>query len=137
MKHKKGKQPRPRKTLLGVLGLALVVALALAIWGDVSSRKGSTLSGGGQPVSQPESNPAPVAAPAAQIPPYFDSAEAAMPFPTLLSPELFRNHALVTRAYEIAAQITGVLAQQPCYCHCDKFGHRSLLDCYSSQHGAG
>jgi hypothetical protein len=30
-----------------------------------------------------------------------------------------------------------VLAQQPCYCYCDGYGHGSLLDCYASYHGAG
>jgi len=30
-----------------------------------------------------------------------------------------------------------VLAQQPCYCWCDKFGHASLLDCFATEHGAG
>jgi hypothetical protein len=137
MKHKRGKQEQLRRKLLGALGAALVVTLALAIWGDVYSRKGAILPGGGQQVPLPGSIPVPVTNPAEQIPPYFDSAEAAMPFPALLSPELFSNYPLVARAYEVAAEIAGVIAQQPCYCHCEKFGHRSLLDCYSSQHGAG
>ncbi len=73
---------------------------------------------------------------AASTPPYFDSADAARPFPRLLPASYFRNP-LVARAYKAAAEIPGVAAQQPCYCHCDKFGHRSLLDCYASDHGAG
>jgi len=78
------------------------------------------------------------AAPAARpVPPYHASAEAAKPFPELVPAEYFRDYLLVARAYRIAAQIPGVIAQQPCFCYCDKIGHRSLLDCYASDHGAG
>lgn len=71
------------------------------------------------------------------VPPYFASAAAARPFPTLLPAIDFRGFPRVQRAYAIAAEIPGVLAQQPCYCHCDRMGHRSLLDCYASGHAAG
>jgi hypothetical protein len=70
------------------------------------------------------------------VPPYHLSAEAAKPYPRTLPPTLFAIPP-VARAYEIAQRIPGVLAQQPCYCWCDKFGHGSLLDCYASDHGAG
>ena len=70
-------------------------------------------------------------------PPFHKSAEAAKPFPKLLPAAYFRQYPLVVRAYEIAAAIPEVLAQQPCYCYCDRFGHGSLLDCYASDHGAG
>ena len=39
-------------------------------------------------------------------------------------------------AYDIAAKIPGVLYQLPCYCHCDKIGHKSLRTCYESAHAA-
>ncbi len=70
-------------------------------------------------------------------PPFYKSAEAAKPFPRLVQPSRFRGYAPVASAYQIAANIAGILAQQPCYCHCDRFGHRSLLDCYASDHAAG
>jgi len=87
----------------------------------------------------PAEKPAPeAAAPAARpVPRYHASAEAAKPFPQLVPAEYFRDYPLVARAYRIAAEIPGVIAQQPCFCYCDKFGHRSLLDCYASDHGAG
>ncbi len=71
------------------------------------------------------------------VPPYRESASAAKPLPELLAAAYFRNFPLVARAYQIASEIPEVIAQQPCYCYCDKFGHRSLLDCYASDHGAG
>lgn len=71
----------------------------------------------------------------ADVPPFFASAEAAQPLPKTLSAELFSDH-YVTQAYRAAASIPSVLAQQPCYCHCDRLGHRSLLDCFTTRHGA-
>jgi Protein of unknown function with PCYCGC motif len=71
------------------------------------------------------------------VPAYFASAAAAQPFPRLLPAADFGKYPTVQHAYAVAAKIPGVLAQQPCYCHCDGMGHRSLLDCYASQHAAG
>jgi hypothetical protein len=71
-----------------------------------------------------------------EVPPFFSSAEAAVPLPKTLSPDLF-SQPYVARAYRAAERIPSVLAQQPCYCHCHKFGHRSLLDCFTTKHGAG
>jgi len=39
--------------------------------------------------------------------------------------------------HALAAKIKPVLYQQPCYCYCDRsVGHKSLLDCYASEHGS-
>ncbi|MBV9340394.1 MAG: hypothetical protein JO159_05835 [Acidobacteria bacterium] len=43
----------------------------------------------------------------------------------------FQSH-----AYELAARIGGVLYQQPCYCYCDRMGHKSLRSCFEDTHGA-
>ena len=90
-----------------------------------------------RPVAAEKTKPEPAAPAARPVPPYHASAEAAKPFPQLVPAEYFRDYPLVARAYRIAGQIPGVIAQQPCFCYCDKFGHRSLLDCYASDHGAG
>ncbi len=72
-----------------------------------------------------------------ETPPYHKSAKDAQPLPQTLPPSQFSNP-LVAEAYEIASEIPLVLAQQPCYCHCDReFGHTSLLDCFTSTHTAG
>ncbi len=39
-------------------------------------------------------------------------------------------------AYELAAKIPGVINQLPCYCYCERIGHKSLHTCYESTHGA-
>lgn len=41
-----------------------------------------------------------------------------------------------THAYELAAKISNVLHQQPCYCFCDRMGHNSLRTCFEGTHGA-
>lgn len=49
--------------------------------------------------------------------------------------ELFQNPYQV-HAYELAAKIPGVLNQLPCYCYCERNGHKSLHTCFESNHGA-
>jgi hypothetical protein len=39
-------------------------------------------------------------------------------------------------AYELAAKIPGVINQLPCYCYCERIGHKSLHSCFESDHGA-
>ena len=43
----------------------------------------------------------------------------------------FQSH-----AYELAAKIPDVIYQQPCYCYCDRMGHKSLHSCFENTHGA-
>jgi hypothetical protein len=43
----------------------------------------------------------------------------------------FQSH-----AYELAKKVQGVLYQQPCYCYCDRMGHKSLRSCFEDTHGA-
>jgi hypothetical protein len=55
--------------------------------------------------------------------------------PRTLDPNLFRGKAKI--AYEVAREIPEVLAQMPCFCECEAFGHENLLDCFIDNHGAG
>jgi hypothetical protein len=41
-----------------------------------------------------------------------------------------------THAYELASKVQAVLYQQPCYCYCDRMGHKSLHSCFENTHGA-
>jgi hypothetical protein len=68
-----------------------------------------------------------------QVPVYFKQAKNAMPFPQTPDPAQFQL-ASVREAYSVAKDIPDVLAQQPCYCYCQRQGHRSLLDCFASLH---
>jgi hypothetical protein len=49
--------------------------------------------------------------------------------------ELFKYQYQV-HAYELAAKIPGVINQLPCYCYCERIGHKSLHTCFESDHGA-
>ncbi|MCS6926609.1 MAG: PCYCGC domain-containing protein [Candidatus Binatia bacterium] len=72
----------------------------------------------------------PTAPAVANIPPAPD------PLPTPLPAERFTGR--IREAYQAAADIPEVLATLHCYCGCDKsLGHRSLLDCFVDDHGAG
>jgi hypothetical protein len=63
------------------------------------------------------------------------SIDAKTGMPKTLDPHLFKGKA--RQAYQIAKEIPEVLAQIPCFCDCDVFGHENLLDCFIDQHGAG
>jgi hypothetical protein len=58
-----------------------------------------------------------------------------MPFPATLDPAPFKR-ADVRQAYQVAKEIPGVLAEQPCYCYCQRQGHRGLLDCFRTEHAS-
>ena len=49
--------------------------------------------------------------------------------------ELFK-YPYQVHAYELAAKIPGVINQLPCYCYCERIGHKSLHTCFESNHGA-
>jgi len=55
--------------------------------------------------------------------------------PKTLDPSLFRGKA--RQAYQIAKEIPEVIAQMPCFCECEAYGHENLLDCFIDRHGAG
>lgn len=71
------------------------------------------------------------------VPAHFQNEGDAQPLPETMDAKLFSDPRLA-RVYEIAKRIPEVLAQQPCYCYCDRgHGHRSLLDCQRDNHSAG
>jgi hypothetical protein len=55
--------------------------------------------------------------------------------PKTLDPHLFKGKA--KQAYQIAGEIPEILAQIPCFCECEAYGHENLLDCFIDRHGAG
>lgn len=70
----------------------------------------------------------------AEVPRFYERADAAKPFPATLSPVVFKDP-VVAHAYEIAKKSPELMVQLPCYCWCSRdMGHRSLLDCYASIH---
>lgn len=68
------------------------------------------------------------------VPPYYSDLRGVV-LPRTLPPERFPE-GKARYAYQVAASLPATLAQLPCYCPCDRVGHKSLLDCYADEHGA-
>jgi hypothetical protein len=59
------------------------------------------------------------------------------PLPATLDPAQFASDRGAFVAYRVAAEERELLYQVPCYCPCDrKYGHKSLLDCFTTKHGS-
>jgi hypothetical protein len=69
-----------------------------------------------------------------RVPAYYTSPPDPALLPPTLSPEAFTGNKKL--AYQVAKEIPTILAQLPCYCHCDRgHGHKSLHSCFESEHG--
>jgi len=67
-------------------------------------------------------------APAGPLPPILHGSQ-------LMGPNFAHIYQVAT--YRMAAKVSAVLYQQPCYCHCDRgMGHTSLHSCFEGLHGA-
>jgi Protein of unknown function with PCYCGC motif len=68
--------------------------------------------------------------------PAYHDGPPAEPIPATLDARLFRKNRSAFVAYTLAGQTREILYQVPCYCGCDKSqGHKSLLDCFTGEHG--
>lgn len=78
--------------------------------------------------------------PAHDVPAYHASAPATSLPPIMSGSQLtgpYFQHAYQITAYKMAAKVSRVLYQEPCYCRCDlEMGHKSLHSCFEGTHGA-
>jgi Protein of unknown function with PCYCGC motif len=134
------KQPGPNPKSTSNWLVPLIVAVVVAgvfLWVRQQNQPAPQSSDSTAPAATSE----PIASMAPEVtgdtvPSYFASAEAAKPYPATLPPEQFPNP-IVAHAYQVAKEIPGTLAQQPCYCYCSiTAGHRGLLDCYADLHAS-
>ena len=123
-----------------IVGILLVVAgvIALAVWPKTPN---VTKSPNYEPLKdQSALNTKPLTAShdhqaMGRVPAYHHNTPAANALRGTLSPEIFTGN--VRLAYQAAKDIPTVLAQLPCYCHCDMSqGHKSLHSCFEDEHGA-
>ena len=92
----------------------------------------SLLTLGTLALSQAESTPHRSPATPSEPPSAAQSAD----LPPTLPPAMFTG--TVRQAYQVAADMPGVLAELNCHCGCDSSqGHRNLLDCFSDTHAVG
>ena len=120
--------------------IAIIVAIIIVMY----------LSAGAQPVATPStpstqsrSEPSPPPqqqihmhefAAKGRVPAFYETAPAVKALPPTLPPELFTGNQRL--AYQVAKEMPQLLAQLPCYCHCDRsIGHKSLHSCFESEHG--
>ncbi len=119
------------------LFLAGLFLTSLFLIGCGANRDSSSASGSSSGSSAtPRHSPGDHAVTTQRIPAHFSNVADARPLPAVLDPTRFSDPSVV-KAYRYAKEIPEVFSQQPCYCHCDKGnGHRSLLDCFATDHGA-
>jgi hypothetical protein len=101
--------PRP------ILIPALVIALALALFAQGDAPKGVPAYNKRPPTK------------ADKLPPI-------LPSEVLWGPNF--QSPIQVRAYQMAPKLQAELHQMPCYCYCDRVGHKSLRTCYESTHAA-
>lgn len=71
----------------------------------------------------------------ARVPAHYDQPPSLSSLGPTLSPDKFTG--MTRAAYQAAREIPQVIAQMPCYCHCDRgMGHKSLHSCFEDDHAA-
>ena len=124
----------PLALIAGALVLIALVTFAILQnrehQGDAATPEKARTEAIQQP--QPE-QPAPAASAATdfQMPPFHQPAELTA-LPPTKDPLTVSPGAMT--AYQVAQQKPKLLAQLPCFCYCDRFGHSSLHDCYVGDH---
>jgi hypothetical protein len=117
----------PRK--FPALPVVALIAVAVAIGAFIYSRSGNQTDAAAQSAQQSQQAAPP---PAAEVPEIARKAypQAKMPpFPPNPSPPA-RPPEVVRAAYKFAAEHPEVLSYAPCYCGCERSGHRGNEDCF-------
>jgi hypothetical protein len=121
---------------ISVAGTVILLAL-LAMGCSQGTAPPPGAQAGAQTAAEPNPNPAAASPEAPRVPPFYKNATEGQPLPKPVSPARYDGYPVLQKAYSIAAEIPEVLAQQPCYCYCDRSaGHKSLASCWADDHGA-
>jgi len=103
----------------------LVLGATLMVWNSVPPR---------QQHNHVAATEAPVSSAPARVPAYQSAVSAQNLAPTM-TPATFVGKA--REGYEAAKAIPEIIAQLPCYCHCDQsMGHKSLHSCFEDDHAS-
>jgi hypothetical protein len=127
------------KNLLIVVGLlAVLVGVTLFIQSrkQQSAKQTSAPENKAIVQSRPASPPLhPINTETSQVPAHYEVAPASAELGAVLPAAQFIGK--TREAYEAAKKIPVMLAQMPCYCHCDRgMGHKSLHSCFEDDHAA-
>jgi uncharacterized protein with PCYCGC motif len=66
------------------------------------------------------------------VPAYFENPDLAEPLKPVLDPASVPYFA--REGYEAVKRKPRLMSQMPCFCYCEKFGHKSLHTCYETDH---
>ena len=116
--------------------LVVLLGTGLVLVAFVMTRQNQTQTGARRTASakdpiataQPRS-----AAGANLVPAHYETAPSLDSLAATLPPEQFKGKA--REAYQAVRMIPQIIAQMPCYCHCDRsIGHKSLHSCFEDGH---
>ncbi|MBV8858947.1 MAG: hypothetical protein JOZ02_18590 [Acidobacteria bacterium] len=121
-----------KKIVIALIVVAVAVAAALALRQRPAPERAAVSTAEAPHRHTPAARPT---AEAASVPAHYETGPAASSLLPTLPPEKFQG---VTRdAYKAVGEIPRLIAQLPCYCHCDRgFGHKSLQSCFVDEHAA-
>jgi hypothetical protein len=114
---------RPKRSSTPLI--AGIVAATLAVGGFAYLRQGTTPTESAAAVPNPVVVPA--AVPAANMQPHKQASLPPLQFPGYAPP---RPPDVVRAAYHFAAEHPEVLSYVPCFCGCERSGHRGNHDCF-------
>jgi Protein of unknown function with PCYCGC motif len=120
------------KNLIIVIAVLAVVACAVVfLRGDSPQQTSQSAS---PDVSHSHAQPATDMQKAPIVPAFQTVADSKSLGPTLPPSQFFGK---AREAYQVAKEIPQILAQLPCYCHCDRgLGHKSLHTCFEDDHAS-
>lgn len=115
-----------RRVVIAVVAAVLIVAALVALTRPKQAQR---------VVREEARKQVPQASAAASVPAHYETAPERGSLAPTLPPEKFAG---VTReAYRAVREMPELIAQMPCYCHCDEsFGHKSLQSCFIDDHAA-
>jgi hypothetical protein len=118
--------------------IVIAVAIALVLFALVRRQGQPTKTSPSTASPQVSTQPAksgPLSSTATHIPAHYESAPPSSKLATTLAPERFSGKA--REAYQAVTETAQLIAQMPCYCHCDhSLGHKSLHSCFEDDHAA-
>lgn len=124
------------RKLLAALVAMIIAMIVVAYWSNEPQPVATSIA----PVAQGSRHPSQSQihthefAATGRVPAYYETAPDVRTLPLTLSPEIFTGNKRL--AYQAAKEIPQILAQLPCYCHCDRsISHKSLHSCFESDHG--
>lgn len=124
-----------------LLILVLVIVAALLVAGSIWPRNNANRPTSTDTAITKQTPPAPQSVAnhkhetTARVPAHYQAAPSANSLKGTLAPEIFTGN--IRLGYQAAKDIPEILAQLPCYCHCDMSeGHKSLHSCFEDEHGA-